>query len=342
MLGRDVFDYVAGGADEEVTLRDNVAAWARLRLRPKVLEDVARVSTSTVVLGQPVPVPVLVAPVAYQRLVHPAGESAMARAAAEAGSVLVLSTRSSVPIEEVAAAMGEAPLWFQVYLLADRGWTADLVDRAAAAGARALVVTVDTPLLGFRRRDVRHGFALPPDVGMANLPVGVDFQTANRHGFLPAVQSPSLVPADLAWLAERSGLPIVAKGVLTADAARRCMDAGAQAVIVSNHGGRQLDGVVATADALTEVVDAVGGQGEVYVDGGIRRGTDVLKALALGARAVLIGRPAIWGLATGGAPGAAAVLGHLAAELGLSMALAGAPTLAALDPGMVVAGSVRP
>ena len=339
VLERSVFDYVAGGADDEATLRDNVAAWSRWRLRPTVLEDVSQVNTDTTVLGQPVSAPVLLAPVAYQRLVHPEGEVALARAAAAADSLMVLSTRSSVAIEEVAAAAPGHPLWFQVYLLTDRDWTAQLVDRAVAAGARALVLTVDTPVLGYRRRDVRNRFELPEGIGMANLPAGVDFAAANDGHYLAAYQSPALIPSDLTWLAERSGLPVVAKGVLSGPAARRCVDAGAQAVVVSNHGGRQLDGTVATADALAEVVDAVGDQAEVYVDGGIRRGSDVLRALALGARAVLIGRPAVWALAVGGADGVVEVLSHLMAELGLAMALAGAPTVAAVNRGMVVAGA---
>lgn len=342
VLERSVFDYVAGGADDEATLRDNVAAWSRLRLRPKVLEDVSHVSTATTVLGQSVSVPVLLAPVAYQRLVHPDGEAALARAAASVDGLMVLSTRSSVSIEAVAAAASGHPMWFQVYLLNDRDWTAQLVDRAVAAGARALVVTVDTPVLGNRRRDVRNRFELPEGIGMANLPAGPELVTADDQRQLAAFQSPALVPADLTWLAERSGLPVVAKGVLSGEAARRCVDAGAEAVIVSNHGGRQLDGTVATADALAEVVGAVGSEVEVYVDGGIRKGTDVLKALALGAQAVLIGRPAVWALAVGGADGVAGVLSHLTAELALAMALAGAPTVGALDPGMVVAGAGHP
>lgn len=332
------FDYVAGGAEDEVTLRDNVDAWTRRRLRPRVLRDVSRISTATTVLGTGVSVPILVAPVAYQRLAHPEGEQATAVGTVEAGSLMVLSTRSSCAIEEVAAAIGAGsqdrapaagvvpgpPLWFQVYVLADRAVTADLVDRAVAAGSKALVLTVDTPRLGYRRRDARNGFLVPRgDRGVV------------QEAYFGAEQSPAVVPADVAWLAERSGLPVVAKGVLSGEAARSCVNAGAAAVVVSNHGGRQLDGSVATADALAEVVETVGAEAEVYVDGGIRRGSDVLKALALGARAVLVGRPVIWGLATGGASGVAGVLGHLAFELDLAMALAGVPTLADIDAGLL-------
>ena len=332
------FDYVAGGADEEITLRDNVEAWTRLRLRPRVLRDVSRVDTRTTVLGAEVATPVLVAPVAYQRLLHEEGERAAAQGTAAAGSIMALSTRSSCTIEDVAAAAPDATRWFQVYVMRDRGWTAELVDRAVAAGCRALVVTVDTPLLGYRRRDAVNAFRLPEGVGMANLASDMSSGTAGPDGLLADHQAPDLGPADLAWLAERSRLPVVAKGVLTREAARDCLAAGASAVVVSNHGGRQLDGVSATADALEEVVEEVGTRGEVYVDGGIRRGTDVLKALALGARAVLVGRPVAWGLATAGAAGVRAVLGHLTIELATAMGLAGTPTIADIDRGLVARG----
>jgi 4-hydroxymandelate oxidase len=334
-MPRGTFDYMAGGADDEVTLRDNVDAWTRMRLRPRVLRDVSTVSTTTSVLGTDVSSPVLVAPVSYLRLVHEDGERAMAAGAAAAGTLMTLSTRSSCTIEEVAAAAPGAPRWFQVYVLRDRAWTADLVDRAVASGFGALVLTVDTPVLGYRRRDVVNAFELPEGITMANVASRVSPEVAEAEGLLAAYQAPDLGPADLAWLAERSGLPVVAKGVLTAEAARECVDAGASAVVVSNHGGRQLDGVLATADALAAVADAVGADVEVYVDGGVRRGTDVLKALALGARAVMVGRPVVWGLATSGAEGVEAVLGHLSFELGAAMALAGVRSPAEVDRGMV-------
>ncbi|HEV2369106.1 MAG TPA: alpha-hydroxy acid oxidase [Acidimicrobiales bacterium] len=340
-MPRPSFDFVAGGADDEVTLRDNVEAWTRIRLRPRVLQDVSTVDTSTTVLGTAVSVPVLLAPTAYQRLAHENGECASSAGAAAAGTLMVLSTRSSCTIEDVAGAAPDAPRWFQVYVLRDRGWTGELVDRATASGYRALVLTLDTPVLGFRRRDERGGFRLPAGVGMANVVADIGVgqaggeAVAEAEAFLRSYQAADLGPADVEWLAQRSPLPIVAKGVLTAEAARLCVDSGAAAIVVSNHGGRQLDGVVATADALAEVIDAVGSAAEVYVDGGIRRGTDVLKALALGARATLIGRPAVWGLATAGADGVRAVVGHLEAELGLAMALAGTPTVADIDIGLV-------
>src|SRR5579884_1834959 len=309
-----VYDYIAGGADDEITLADNVAAWSRLRLRPRVLRDVSAVSTATTVLGRSVRTPILAAPIAFQRLAHPEGELAMAKGCAAAAG----------------------PAWFQVYLLRDRDRTEALIGRAVAAGFSALVLTVDTPVLGRRARDARNRFDVPLDLQAVN---DASLARSLRAG---GEQSPVLGPEDLEWLATTSGLPVMAKGVLRGDDARRCVDAGASAVVVSNHGGRQLDGVVATADAVAEVVDAVGDQVEVYVDGGIRRGTDVLKALALGARAVLVGRPLMWGLTVAGADGVQRVLGELTAQLRLAMALAGAPDIASLQPDLVVAGPHPP
>lgn len=336
ILPRAVYDYLAGGAEDERTLADNVAAWSRLRLRPRILCDVTEVSVATTVLGTPVRLPVLVAPVAFHRLAHPEGEVATARGTAAAGSIMVVSTRASMPLEDIAAAAPDLPPWFQVYVLRDREWTADLVARAAAAGYRALVLTGDTPLVGRRWRDADNGFVLPPGVGMANLPAGADLALADPDDYPGAHQSPAVTFDDIGWLASISRLPVVVKGVLRADDALRCIDAGASAIVVSNHGGRQLDGAVAGADALPEVVSAVAGRVEVYVDGGIRRGTDVLKALALGARAVFVGRPLLWGLATTGAAGAQGVLELLGSELGQAMALAGTRGVDDLAPDLVV------
>ena len=230
-------------------------------------------------------------------------------------------------VEEVAAAAPEAARWFQVYVVRDRGWTAELVARAAAAGYRALVLTVDVPLLGNRLRDLRNQFRLPTGLEPANAPpAGAARQRELAADVLAQAGQfdPGLTPETIGWLAERSGLPVVVKGVLRGDDAVACLEAGAAGVVVSNHGGRQLDTVVATADALAEVAAAVGDRAEVYVDGGVRRGTDVLKALALGARGVLVGRPVLWGLAVGGAAGVERVLSGLAGELRLAMALCGA------------------
>jgi 4-hydroxymandelate oxidase len=341
-LDRGVYDYIAGGADAEQTLADNQAAWSRLRLRPRVLRDVTEVSTATTLLGAEVPTPLLVAPMAYHRMVHPDGEAASAAGAASAGVPYVCSTQATLPVEAVADAAPDAVRWFQVYVVRDRGWTAELVARAAAAGYRALVLTVDVPLLGNRLRDLRNDFRLPTGMAPANAPpAGAARQRELAADVLAQAGQfdPGLTPEVIGWLAERSGLPVVVKGVLRGDDAVACLAAGAAAVVVSNHGGRQLDGVVPTPDALAEVVDAVGDRAEVYADGGIRRGTDALKALALGARAVLVGRPVLWGLAAGGAAGVERVLSGLAGELRLAMALCGAVGMADLTPDLIAGRS---
>jgi len=337
-LDPPVYDYIAGGADAEHTVAGNLAAWSRLALRPHVLRDVAKVSTATTLLGSEVPVPLLVAPMAYHRMADPEGEAASAAGAAAAGAPYVLSTQATMSVEEVALAAPGAVRWFQVYVVRDRGWTAELVARAAAAGYRALVLTVDVPLLGNRLRDLRNNFRLPTGLKPANAPpAGAARQRELAADVLAQAGQfdPSLTPETIGWLAERSGLPVVVKGVLRGDDAVACLDAGAAGVVVSNHGGRQLDTVVATADALAEVVAAVGDRAEVYVDGGVRRGTDVVKALALGARAVLVGRPVLWGLAVGGAAGVERVLSGLAGELRLAMALCGAVTVEELTPDLI-------
>jgi 4-hydroxymandelate oxidase len=337
-LEAGVYDYIAGGADAERTVADNLAAWSRLRLRPRVLRDVTEVATATTLLGSQVPTPLLVAPMAYHRMAHPDGEAASAAGAAAAGALYVCSTQATMSVEEVAAAAPEAARWFQVYVVRDRGWTAELVARAAAAGYRALVLTVDVPLLGNRLRDLRNAFRLPTGLEPANAPpAGAARQRELAADVLAQAGQfdPGLTPETIGWLAERSGLPVVVKGVLRGDDAVACVAAGAAGVVVSNHGGRQLDTVVATADALAEVAAAVGDRAEVYVDGGVRRGTDVLKALALGARGVLVGRPVLWGLAVGGAAGVERVLSGLAGELRLAMALCGAVEPAQLTPDLI-------
>jgi 4-hydroxymandelate oxidase len=337
-LDRGVYDYIAGGAEGELTLAGNRAAWSRLRLRPRVLRDVAKVSTATTLLGSRVATPLLVAPMAYHRMADPDGEAASFAGAAAAGALYICSTQATMSVEEVAAAAPEAARWFQVYVVRDRGWTAELVARAAAAGYKALVLTVDVPLLGNRLRDLRNHFRLPTGLKPANAPpAGAARQRELAADVLAQAGQfdPSLTPEVIGWLAERSGLPVVVKGVLRGDDALACVEAGAVGVVVSNHGGRQLDSVVATADALAEVVAAVGDRVEVYVDGGIRRGTDVLKALALGARAVLVGRPVLWGLTMGGAHGVERVLSGLAGELQLAMALCGAVGVDDLTPDLI-------
>lgn len=331
-----VYDYFVAGADAELTAAENVRAWSRLRLRPRVLRDVSSVSLGTTVLGVPVATPVLVAPAAYQRLGHPEGESATARAAAEAGTVMVVSTLATTSLEDVAAAAPGAPRWFQLYVHRDRGFTKELVERAAAAGYRALMLTVDLPVLGHRRRDERNNFALPPHLQMANVGKGSDAGDGSAlRSYADAAIDPSLSFDDLEWLRGLADLPLVVKGVLRGDDAATCTAAGADAVVVSNHGGRQLDTALPTAEALPEVVGAVGDAAEVYVDGGIREGTDVVKALALGARAVLLGRPVLWGLALGGTDGVREVLGDLSSSLARAMALCGAASIDELTPDLV-------
>ena len=334
-----VFDFVAGGSGDEVTLRGNRAAFDRWRLLPRVLRGLRDASTATSVLGQEIALPVLIAPSSLHRLCHDEGERATARAAKAAGTIYTLSTPASIAIEEVAPEAG--PWWFQLYVFRDRGLTRDLVARAAAAGASALVVTVDTPLLGRREADERHHFALPPGVTMPNVQLPARRHSAEAGasaGWItaaPAVES-ALTWDDLDWLASLSPLPILLKGILHSDDAVRAVEYGTRAILVSNHGGRQLDSAVAALDALPAVVAAVGGRAEVLLDGGVRRGTDILKALACGARAVLIGRPIHWGLAVGGEAGVRHVLELLRAELALDLMLCGLASPAEVNRSLLV------
>jgi 4-hydroxymandelate oxidase len=350
-LPKMAYDYYASGAEGERTLADNVEAWQRIRLRPRCLVDVATRDLTTTVLGRRVSMPVLVAPTAFQRLAHPEGELATARATASAGTVMVLSTLANTTLEDVATAYAgvdgvtsESPggRWFQLYVYKDRGVTRSLVERAEAAGYDALVLTVDAPLFGRRLRDMRNGFALPDGLTAANVsPAGIG-EVAGVAGdsglatYIAAMLDQGLTWRDVAWLRSITRLPIVVKGLLRGDDAALAMEHGAAGVVVSNHGGRQLDTTIATADALREVVDAVAERGEVFVDGGVRRGTDILKAVALGARAVLVGRPVLWGLAADGEAGVGQALGMLRAELDLAMALCGCATIEAITRDLAV------
>lgn len=334
------YEYYAGGAGDEVTLRENRAAFARRSLRYRVLQGADRRDLRTTVLGQDVSFPALVAPTAFHGLAHPRGELATTRAAGAAGTVMILSTLATEAVEDVVAA-ASGPVWFQLYVYKDRAATEALVRRAEAAGCGALVLTVDSPLLGRRERDVRNRFHLPPHLRARNLlaagmsELGPDRHDSGLAAYFHTLLDPALTWADVGWLRALTRLPLLVKGVVRGDDAARALDEGAHGVVVSNHGGRQLDGAPATIDVLEEVVDAVAGRGEVLLDGGVRRGADVLKALALGARAVLVGRPILWGLAAGGEAGVRRALELLRAELDLAMALAGARCIAEVIPDLV-------
>ncbi len=336
-------DYFSGGAGDEITLHENRRLLEALRIHYRVLVDVSAVDPSVTLLGRRLPLPILITPMAFHRLAHPDGELATARAAATLGIPFVLSTFSTVSMEEVRRA-GAAPLWFQLYVHKDRELTRDLVQRAEAAGYEALMLTVDVPVLGRRERDLRNAFQLPPELRLANL--GRDGLAA-----LPAVQDDSALAAyfaglhdaaltwrDLEWLRSISRLPLLLKGIVRADDAKRAVDHGASGIVVSNHGGRQLDTAVASIGALPRVAEAVGDRTTLLVDGGIRRGTDVLKALALGAHAVLLGRPVLWGLALGGEAGVRRVLEMLRDEFLQAMQLSGAPTIPAITGDLLTGG----
>jgi 4-hydroxymandelate oxidase len=334
-LSSDVLDYFCGGALDEITLRENTAGWERLKLYYRVLAGVGERDLGTTVLGQPISMPIVVAPTAFHKLACEAGEIATARAAKVAGTLFILSSLSNTAMEKVFAEAG-SPRWFQLYIYKDREITKELVQRAEAAGAEAIVLTVDAPGLGTRERDARNNFRLPDGLAVENLaPLG--------KGMMPVVKGSGLAAYvrenfksdlgfdDLDWLCGVTRLPVVVKGVCRGDDARRAAEHGAKAVVVSNHGGRQLDTAPATCEVLRRVVEAAGDRCEIYVDGGIRRGSDVLKALALGARAVLVGRPILWGLSVAGEEGAANVLSILRRELDEAMLLCGCARLSDID-----------
>lgn len=331
--------YMAGGAADELTLRDNEAAFGRLVLHTRVLRDLSGGNTGLEIFGCALPFPILLAPVAYHRLVHPEGEMATVLGASAMGAGMVVSTQASVPIEDIARA-ATAPLWFQLYIQPDRAFTIDLVRRAEAAGYKALVLTVDAPVTALRNREQRAGFAMPPGIEAVNLrgmkPLAPHSGAAGGPVLLG---SPLLAAAptwaDLAWLRSNTRLPILLKGIMTAADAVRAVSEGMDGVAVSNHGGRILDGQPATIDVLPGIAEAVDGRVPLLLDGGIRRGADVFKALALGARAALVGRPYIWGLAAAGATGVSHVLHMLRAELEVTMALTGCRDLTQIGPELV-------
>jgi len=343
------WDYYQGGSDDEVTLRANRSAFDRIRLRPRMLVDVRNIDIRTTVLGTPVSMPILVAPSAYHGLAHTEGECATARGAGMAGTLMTASTFSNRSVEAIAE-VATGPLWFQLYIHRDLNRGAEVVRRAEVAGYKAIVLTADTPVLGNRERDTRNNFSLPRGMKAGNFPndaiddtdptnnpeapdpdANKDTFAAEHRVFLPIM--PTWETMD--WLRSITTLPIVVKGILTAEDAHLALERGAAAILVSNHGGRQLDSALAGIEALPEIVEAVAGRCEVYMDGGIRRGTDIIKALALGARAVLVGRPILWGLAVDGAEGVRDVLEILRAELELAMMLSGRPTLASIDRSLV-------
>jgi isopentenyl diphosphate isomerase/L-lactate dehydrogenase-like FMN-dependent dehydrogenase len=313
------WDYYQSGSDDEVTQRANRAAFERIQLRPRVLVDVSICDMRTTALDTPISMPILIAPTAFHSLAHPTGECATAQAAGRSGTLMVVSSSSTRSLEDIARE-ASGPLWFQLYVHGRKS-AEELVDRATEAGYRALVVTVDSPRWGRKERSIRSGFRVPLKANFTNAEAAVDV--------IP------LTWESLSWLRSLTSLPLVLKGILTAEDAVLAVEHGVDGIIVSNHGGRQLDTAMPSIEALPEVVEAVNGGCEVYLDGGIRRGTDILKALALGARAVLVGCPILWGLAANGADGVSHVLELLRTELELAMALSGRPTLDSIDRSLV-------
>jgi 4-hydroxymandelate oxidase len=341
ILPQTTYDYFAGGAEDEATIAANRSAYGRYRFRYRVLSSVAHPDLECEVLGARLKMPVQLAPTATQKMAHPDGELAAARAAAQAGVAYSLSTLSTVSIENVAAE-STGVRWFQLYMYRDRGVIADLIERAAAAGYSAVMLTVDTPRLGRRERDFRNAFGLPEGMRYENLAAGLSRtdnaevgQSALSAYFTDQLDS-WLSWKDFDWLVSQSRLPVMAKGIVRGDDARHAVDSGARAVIVSNHGGRQLDHSIATLDALPEVVQAVAADVPVMVDGGVRRGTDVLKALCLGARSVLIGRPYLWALAVDGYEGVVRALELMRDEIAVSMMLLGVRDLSELSEDLLV------
>jgi 4-hydroxymandelate oxidase len=324
------FAYIAGGAGDELTLSANSEDWNRIRLKPKTLVDVSEIDMSTELLDQKLQLPVLLAPAAFHRLCCTEGELATVRGANEAGVPLVLSSFSTCAVEEVAAA-ARHPVWLQLYFQKDRGVTRHMIQRAESSGCKAVCVTVDTPVLGARYREIRNGFEIPKDFKFPNVEVGQVSHAAPYGSIYKEHLNPRLSWKDIEWLCSITKLPIVLKGILDPEDASTAPGVGVSGLIVSNHGARNLDTVPSTAEALPRITERMNGRLPILVDGGIRRGTDVLKAIALGARAVLIGRPYMYGLAIGGAAGVARVIEILRAELMMAMALTGCITIRQID-----------
>ena len=338
LLPQTAYDHCASGANDEITLRENRVSYERITLLPRMLVDVSERHMGTTALGEPVSMPILIAPTAFQGLAHPEGEVATVKAAGAAKTLMTLSTLSTFSIEEVMA-VATGPVWFQLYVFKNRAISASLVKRAQVAGCKAIVLTVDAPLLGRRERDVRNQFKMPLSVknllpgGLQEFPHGT--AGSALAPYITSLVDPALTWKDIEWLTGITKLPVLVKGILRSDDALLAVKHGASGIIVSNHGARQLDTTPATISVLPEIVDAVGGKVEVYVDGGIRRGTDVLKAIACGARAVFVGRPVLWGLASGAEAGVRYVLEMLRQEFDLAMALSGCPTLSSITRDLI-------
>lgn len=331
-LPQIAYDYYASGAGDEITLRENHIAYERIRLQPRVLKDISKTDLSTAVLGQSISMPVLVAPTAFHRMAHPEGEVATARAAGDSGIIMILSTLATCSIEAVME-NASGPVWFQLYFYKDRDATLSLIQRAESSGCKAIVLTVDAQIWGRRERDVRNRFRLPKGLSMENLaPVGKSHfpkeeDDSGLSSYVTWQFDPALSWKEVDWLCSQTKLPVLLKGILHSEDARIACDHGAAGVIVSNHGGRQLDTVPATIEALPHIVDAVNNQLPVIIDGGVRRGTDVIKALAAGASAVGIGRPIIWGLAVEGEKGVKDILKILRKEIEIGMRLCGCSSI---------------
>ena len=321
--------YVTGGAADELTVRANLEDWKRIRLKPRILIDVSRIDLAIELLGQKLALPLLLAPAAFQRLCHPEGELATIAGANQAGAPFVLSSYATEAVENVTAA-AKTPVWFQLYAQSKREVTQRIVERAQAAGCKALCVTVDTPVLGARNREGRSQFNIPPGFTLPNL--GIDLsQLSSARGISDELLAPTLTWKDVEWLRSICRIPLLLKGVMNPDDAVRAIDAGVAGIMVSNHGGRNLDTLPSTAEALPRIAEKVAGRLALIVDGGIRRGTDILKALALGAQAVMIGRPYLYALAVGGAGGVARAIEILRTELQMAMALTGRRSIAEID-----------
>lgn len=339
-VSHKAWEFFNGAAADELTMRWNVEAYQRIRLKPHILVDVSKLDTRVTLFGQEHPFPILLAPTAFHKLAHPEGELATARGAGAAGATMVVSTMATSSVEDIARA-AKSPLWFQLYVQKDRGFTRELVRRAEAAGCRALCLTVDTPLTGPRNRETRSEFALPASLSLPNLSglkvAGVDLSsshvglTSGGSSIYSPVFDSAVTWKDVEWLLTFAKVPLLLKGVLNPDDAGRAAASGVAGIIVSNHGARNLDTVPATADALPLVADKIAGRIPVLVDGGIRRGTDVLKALALGANAVLIGRPYLYGLSVAGEAGVARIVDILRREFEMALALTGRPAIASID-----------